>query len=107
MTGSTLPPEIFDQVVDLVDYIPIVNFRITSGSIDARQVDQSTTDKLLPLLGLQGTSINFRDIMQVLTSLMKQTRSISIINDLRRNRLRDIGCTYPIEYLLFDYCLAL
>ena len=63
--------------------------------------------------------VSFRDIIKLLVRILRQTitannlvdpnRNLgweSLISEQRFKQLRDFGPTYPINYLLFDFCLA-
>src|SRR5919107_1696515 len=65
-------------------------------------------NKLAEIVGLDEQNISFRDIVILLIKFIK---GIYLDNDkvtpaTRLNELRKIGCTYPAQYLLFDFCLA-
>ena len=60
----------------------------------------------LGLLGIQKNAISFRDIVKLLNKYLKDARWDKTIVEKRSNQLQQIGFTYPLEYLLFDFCLA-
>src|SRR5918995_234155 len=73
------------EILKLVEYIPI--------------------DSNLPSNG------SFRDIIRLIaTELAKEKEDTTVKHILfpeqRYNQLRKIGCSYPVEYLFFDFCLA-
>ena len=62
---------------------------------------------------------SFRDIVRVINielakivgeqnRLQREKQTATLLDiEQRYLQLREIGCSYPIEYLLFDFCLAL
>jgi hypothetical protein len=50
---------------------------------------------------------SFRDIIRIInTKLLKDAQWEKFLGQNRHEQLLDIGCSYPVEYLLFDFCLA-
>jgi hypothetical protein len=50
---------------------------------------------------------SFRDIIRVINiKFLKGTKWEGILGQNRHKQLVDIGCSYPVQYLLFDFCLA-
>ena len=50
---------------------------------------------------------SFRDIVRIINrKILKDVQWESVIVERRYKQLREIGCSYPLEYLLFDFCLA-
>jgi hypothetical protein len=59
-------------------------------------------------LGLDEQKIRFRDIVSLLIDFIKGIYSSNenIKPSRQLDELRKISCTYPTQYLLFDFCLA-
>lgn len=53
-------------------------------------------------------TISFRDLVRLLIKFLKgaDLKESKIAPGGRLNELRKIGITYPVQYLLFDFCLA-
>src|SRR6188472_3728116 len=50
---------------------------------------------------------SFRDIVRIINrKILKDVPWENVIVERRHKQLREIGCSYPVEYLLFDFCLA-
>jgi DNA-binding response OmpR family regulator len=105
---------LFDDILKLVEYIPITGTLPSNGRF-ARNV---TMDSIFYFENLQRNG-SFRDIVRSinleLTKIVRQQQSIlqrekhkaSFLDiEQRYKQLHEIGCSYPIEYLLFDFCLA-
>jgi hypothetical protein len=41
-----------------------------------------------------------------LNGFLKYAQWKNLLGENRNKQLYDIGCSYPVEYLLFDFCLA-
>lgn len=108
------PPKLrFDEILKLVEYIPITGTLPSNG----RFARNTTIDSIFYFESLQHKG-SFRDIIrQINIELAKKIRQQNILQredqkatflDIgqRYKQLREIGCSYPIEYLLFDFCLA-
>jgi hypothetical protein len=106
LSEPPLTPDIFDELMSLLNSVPIINGHLTRGDIDTKFPVYEEHAATLPILGLQGDEVSFRDIINKFTELLQRQRWRNLINESILNQLRTIGCTYPIEYLLFDYCLA-
>ncbi len=103
----------FDEILKLVEYIPITGSLPSNG----RFARNTTMDSIFYFESLQRKG-SFRDIIrQINIELAKKIRQQNILQredqkttflDIgqRYKQLREIGCSYPIEYLLFDFCLA-
>src|SRR2546423_9209391 len=48
-------------------------------------------------------AISFRDIVKLLNKYLKDARWDKTMVEKRSNQLQQIGFTYPLEYLLFDF----
>ena len=93
------------DILELVEGIPINNKLETE--VDYK-VALENHNKLAERVGLDEQNVSFRDIVNLLIKFIK---GIYLDNDkitpaTRLNELRKIGCTYPAQYLLFDFCLA-
>jgi len=93
------------DILELVEDIPINNKLETE--VD-HKVALENNNKLAERVGLDEQNISFRDIVILLIKFIK---GIYLDNDkvtpvTRLNELHKIGCTYPAQYLLFDFCLA-
>ncbi|MDQ3903143.1 MAG: hypothetical protein M3247_05855 [Thermoproteota archaeon] len=51
-------------------------------------------------------SISLRDIVKAFSLYLRDINWEVLVNKQRYSQLREIGCTYPGQYLLFDFCLA-
>ncbi|HEX5892703.1 MAG TPA: response regulator [Nitrososphaeraceae archaeon] len=103
----------FDEILKLVEYIPITGSLPSNG----RFAKNTTMDSMFYFESLQRKG-SFRDIVRVIN--MELAKIVGQQNRLRRekqkatfldieqryNQLQEIGCSYPVEYLLFDFCLA-
>jgi DNA-binding response OmpR family regulator len=103
----------FDEILKLVEYIPITGSLPSNG----RFASDITMDSIFYFESLQRKG-SFRDIVRVINmELAKILRQQNILQreeqkatfldiEQRYKQLREMGCSYPIEYLLFDFCLA-
>jgi hypothetical protein len=103
----------FKEILKLVEYIPITGNLPSNG----RFAKNITIDSMFYFESLQRTG-SFRDIVRVINmELAKIVRQQNILQrekekatfldvEQRYKQLYEIGCSYPIEYLLFDFCLA-
>jgi hypothetical protein len=86
----------------LVEYIPI------SGSIpsNGKFMDGTTIDSQFYFENIDYVA-SFRDIVRIINrKILKDVQWKNVIVERRYEQLREIGCSYPLEYLLFDFCLA-
>lgn len=93
-----------EEILKLVEYIPI------SGNIpsNGRFLDNTTIDSEFFIENKNGT-FSFRDIVKLINTELLKTPlqwKEALLFEHRYNQLREIGCSYPVEYLLFDFCLA-
>jgi hypothetical protein len=104
MTRTTISPNISD-ILQLVENFPINNKLETE--IDAKVSIENKKD-VIQRLGINSKAITFRDIVNLLTNFIKGIYSTDakITAVGRLSELRKVGCTYPAQYLLFDFCLA-
>jgi hypothetical protein len=102
----------FEEILKLVEYIPITGSLPSNG----RFAKDITIDSMFYFENLKRTG-SFRDIVRIinmeLTKIERQNRpqrekqkAIFLDVEQRFKQLHEIGCSYPIEYLLFDFCLA-
>jgi hypothetical protein len=92
----------FDEVLKLIEYIPIAGDLPSNGKfINGITMDSSFYLKHLDYLA------SFRDIVRVVNmKFMRGERWEKFSGQNRHKQLHDIGCSYPVEYILFDFCLA-
>jgi len=86
----------------LVEYIPI------SGGIpsNGKFMDRTTIDSQFYFESIDYVA-SFRDIVRIINrKILKDVPWENVIVERRHKQLREIGCSYPVEYLLFDFCLA-
>jgi hypothetical protein len=104
MTRTTISPNISD-ILELLENFPINNKLETE--IDAK-VSIGNKKDVIKRLGINNKAITFRDIVNLLTNFIKGIYSTDakITSVGRLSELRKVGCTYPAQYLLFDFCLA-
>jgi hypothetical protein len=102
----------FEEILKLVEYIPITGSLPSNG----RFAKNITMDSMFYFENLKRTG-SFRDIVRIinmeLAKIERQNRpqrekqkAIFLDVEQRFKQLHEIGCSYPIEYLLFDFCLA-
>ena len=104
----------FDDILKLVEYIPITGSLPSNG----RFAKNITMDSMFYFESLQRKG-SFRDIIRLINTelakivgqqnrLQREEQKATFLNiEQRYKQLREIGCSYPIEYLLFDFCLAI
>ena len=103
----------FNEILRLVEYIPITGSLPNNG----RFGENTTIDSEYYFESIQRTG-SFRDILRLINIELikweeqsgkkkKKNNVMFLEEDQRYKQLREIGCSYPIEYLLFDFCLAL
>jgi hypothetical protein len=105
MNKSYTGPTISD-ILELVESIPINNK--LEAEIDAKFPLQNNNNRIAERVGLDEQKISFRDIVSLLIDFIKGIYSSNenVKPSVRLDELRNIGCTYPTQYLLFDFCLA-
>ena len=106
MSEYSKKPGFFLEILKLVEYIPIDGNLPSNG----RFADSLTIDSEFYFESIQRNG-SFRDIIRLITmELAKEKEDTTFKNILfpeqRYNQLREIGCSYPVEYLFFDFCLA-
>jgi two-component system catabolic regulation response regulator CreB/two-component system response regulator ChvI len=104
----------FDEIIKLVEYIPIAGILPNNGKF----AENTTMDSKFYFESLQRKG-SFRDIVRLINMelakilgpqniLQREEQKVTFLDiEQRYKQLREIGCSYPIEYLLFDFCLAL
>lgn len=105
MNKSYTGPTISD-ILELVESIPIDNK--LEAEIDAKFPLQNNNNRIAERVNLDEQKISFRDIVSLLIDFIKGIYSSNenVKPSIRLDELRKIGCTYPTQYLLFDFCLA-
>ena len=105
MNKSYTGPTISD-ILELVESIPINNK--LEAEIDAKFPLQNNNNRIAERVSLDEQKISFRDIVSLLIEFIKGIYSSNenVKPSIRLDELRKIGCTYPTQYLLFDFCLA-
>ena len=97
----------FLEILKLVEYIPIDGNLPSNG----RFADNLTIDSEFYFESIQRKG-SFRDIIRLITmELAKEKEDDTTFKNIlfpeqRNIQLREIGCSYPVEYLFFDFCLA-
>jgi hypothetical protein len=102
----------FEEILKLVEYIPITGTLPSNG----RFAKDITIDSMFYFENLKRTG-SFRDIVMIINMELakierqnrpqrEQQKAIFLDVEQRFKQLLEIGCSYPIEYLLFDFCLA-
>jgi hypothetical protein len=104
MNKSYTGPNIAD-ILELVESIPINNK--LEAEIGAK-FPLGNNNRIAERVGLDEQKISFRDIVSLLIDFIKGIYSSNenIKPSRQLDELRKIGCTYPTQYLLFDFCLA-
>lgn len=100
-TGATI-----SDILELIESIPINNK--LEAEIDAKFPLQNNNNRIAERVNLDEQKISFRDIVSLLIDFIKGIYSSNenVKPSIRLDELRKIGCTYPTQYLLFDFCLA-
>lgn len=117
---SPTSPHSLEEIGRLIDHIPIASDIPSNG----RFMDGFTIDSQFPIenegiareFGLIKGSLSFRDLVRVYNKYLRQKTIVDadirrgswedIIHPQRYRQLQELGCTYPVNYLLFDFCLA-
>jgi hypothetical protein len=106
MNKSYTGPNIAD-ILELVESIPINNK--LEAEIDAKfPLENNNNNRIAERVSLDEQKISFRDIISLLIDFIKGIYSSdeNVKSSIRLDKLRKIGCTYPAQYLIFDFCLA-
>jgi hypothetical protein len=110
------PTDKFGEISKLVEYIPISadfpsNGRFIEGTTIDSEIHLRKSSKIMfkemgwQMKSSQGT-ISFRDILKLLNNHLRHASWQELVTEQRHNQLKEIGCSYPITYLLFDFCLT-
>jgi hypothetical protein len=104
MNKSYTGPNIAD-ILELVESIPINNK--LEAEIGAK-FPLGNNNRIAERVSLDEQKISFRDIVSLLIDFIKGIYSSNenIKPSRQLDELRKVGCTYPTQYLLFDFCLA-
>lgn len=101
------------EILKLIEYIPISGNLPTNG----RLAKNITIDSQFYFDSLHRDG-SLRDIIRLINEelekeireakYVKQWKNILLLQSARQRytQLHEIGCSYPIEYLFFDFCLA-
>jgi hypothetical protein len=109
------PADKFGEISRLVEFIPIAaDFPSSGRFIEGAHIDtdvhlQESSRIIFKEMGLQlsiPSGISFRDIVKLLEKYLKEASWQVMVTEQRYNQLKEIGCSYPITYLLFDFCLT-
>jgi len=106
MNKSYTGPNIAD-ILELVESVPINNK--LEAEIDAKfPLENNNNNRIAERVSLDERKISFRDIISLLIEFINRIYSSdeNVKSSIRLDKLRKIGCTYPAQYLLFDFCLA-
>ena len=103
----------FDEILKLVEYIPITGSLPSNG----RFAKDITMDSMFYFESLRRKG-SFKDIVRLINvelakivgqqnRIQREEQKATFLDiEQRYKQLREIGCSYPLEYLLFDFCLA-
>jgi hypothetical protein len=102
----------FEDIARMVEYIPMSGTLPSSGRLmEGDTIDSNflikDADNFASKLGLlRKGSISLRDIIKAFSLYLKDINWEVLVNKQRYSQLVEIGCTYPAQYLFFDFCLA-
>jgi len=102
----------FEDIARMVEYIPMSGTLPSSGRlIEGDTIDSNfvvkDADSLATKSGfLRKGSISLREIIKAFSLYLKDTNWEVLVNKQRYSQLGEMGCTYPAQYLLLDFCLA-
>ena len=103
----------FSEILKLIEYIPITGSLPNNGKF----AENTMIDSEFYFESIQRNG-SFRDIVRCINKELateeeeeqywKMKNNILLLEaaEQRYTQLREIGCSYPIEYILFDFCLA-
>jgi hypothetical protein len=100
------------EILKLIEYIPITGSLPNNGKF----AENTTINSEFYFESIQRNG-SFRDIVRFINKELakeeeeqywKTKNNILLLEaaEQRYTQLREIGCSYPIEYILFDFCLA-
>src|SRR5919107_2310353 len=107
MSEYSKKPGFFLEILKLVEYIPIDGNLPSNGGF----ADNITIDSEFYFESIQRKG-SFRDILRLITmELAKEKEDDTTFKNIlfpeqRYKQLCEIGCSYPVKYLFFDFCLA-
>ena len=102
------------EILKLIEYIPITGNLPTNG----RLAENITIDSQFYFDSIHRNG-SLRDIIRLINEELekearkarhrRQWKNIFLLESAQQRyiQLHEIGCSYPIEYLLFDFCLAI
>ena len=102
------------EILKLIEYIPITGNLPTNG----RLAENITIDSQFYFDSIHRNG-SLRDIIRLINVELekearkarhrRQWKNIFLLESAQQRyiQLHEIGCSYPIEYLLFDFCLAI
>ena len=102
------------EILKLIEYIPITGNLPTNG----RLAENITIDSQFHFDSIHRNG-SLRDIIRLINEELekearkarhrRQWKNIFLLESAQQRyiQLHEIGCSYPIEYLLFDFCLAI
>jgi hypothetical protein len=104
-------PRLF-EILKLIEYIPIAGNLPSNG----RFAENTTIDSEFYFETIQRRG-SFRDVVRLINKELKKEiekeqqywkKDVLFFETAKQRyrQLHEIGCSYPIEYLLFDFCLA-
>lgn len=94
------------EFIPIAGDVPSIGYLPPNSTIDTRY-GISGIDDVRTRLGIGSNTISFRDIVRLYAYFLKRSRWYEVIHGQRYKQLNELGSTYPINYLLFDFCLAL
>jgi hypothetical protein len=92
------------EILKLIEYIPVAGNLPSNGKL----ADNHTIDSRFYFESI-GRNGSFRDIIRLIDKELAKEEvpwKNALLPKQRYTQLREVGCSYPIEYLLFDFCLA-
>ena len=101
----------FEDIARMVEYIPMSGTLPSSGRLmEGDTIDSNflikDADNFASKLGLlRKGSISLRDIIKAFSLYLKDIKWEVLVNKQRYSQLGEMGCTYPAQYLLFDFRL--
>lgn len=111
LMAFAVQPDIFEEITKLIEFIPIESVipssaKFSRGVTILSRFSAKNVPYIMYMKKLNLTNIiSFKDIIRLFNLCLKDNRQkITIFQ--RFDQLKQIGATYPIEYLLFDFCLA-
>lgn len=101
MTSNT-PNLPFEEIIRLMEYIPITGTLPSNGKfIEGTSMDSPFYFKHID------HQASFRDIIRIINrNFLRDAQWRGLLGQNRHKQLLDIGCSYPVQYLIFDFCLA-